>query len=181
MIRRPPRSTLFPYTTLFRSRRRRLRRRSPDLVRAHVGRPDGLEHGAARPLHGALRGCPRRDVDRPRSAALGDEHESGAEPRLRAAGEPLDGVLDLPRGPPARHAARCRTPRTARTAPGLVRKARPRRRAALHLPLRVRIVTPLALRRAAALVVILVAAAAFGLRHPPSQAQPEPAPPLAPD
>src|SRR3712207_8302750 len=26
MIRRPPRSTLFPYTTLFRSRRRRLRR-----------------------------------------------------------------------------------------------------------------------------------------------------------
>src|SRR2546422_4828444 len=31
MIRRPPRSTLFPYTTLFRSRRRRLRppRRSP--------------------------------------------------------------------------------------------------------------------------------------------------------
>src|SRR2546427_1984834 len=25
MIRRPPRSTLFPYTTLFRSRRRRLR------------------------------------------------------------------------------------------------------------------------------------------------------------
>src|SRR2546426_5681695 len=27
MIRRPPRSTLFPYTTLFRSRRRRRRRR----------------------------------------------------------------------------------------------------------------------------------------------------------
>src|SRR5436853_6839768 len=26
MIRRPPRSTLFPYTTLFRSRRRRIRR-----------------------------------------------------------------------------------------------------------------------------------------------------------
>src|SRR2546425_7533277 len=28
MIRRPPRSTLFPYTTLFRSRRRALHRRS---------------------------------------------------------------------------------------------------------------------------------------------------------
>src|SRR3712207_8050991 len=28
MIRRPPRSTLFPYTTLFRSRHRRRRRRS---------------------------------------------------------------------------------------------------------------------------------------------------------
>src|SRR5688572_31982835 len=32
MIRRPPRSTLFPYTTLFRSRRRlRRRRRRPEL------------------------------------------------------------------------------------------------------------------------------------------------------
>src|SRR5256885_11708351 len=29
MIRRPPRSTLFPYTTLFRSRRRLLRRADP--------------------------------------------------------------------------------------------------------------------------------------------------------
>src|SRR5688572_31521869 len=29
MIRRPPRSTLFPYTTLFRSRPRRCGRRSP--------------------------------------------------------------------------------------------------------------------------------------------------------
>src|SRR3712207_7800142 len=29
MIRRPPRSTLFPYTTLFRSRRKRLRRIRP--------------------------------------------------------------------------------------------------------------------------------------------------------
>src|SRR5256885_6070941 len=29
MIRRPPRSTLFPYTTLFRSRYRRLRRKTP--------------------------------------------------------------------------------------------------------------------------------------------------------
>src|SRR6266478_8180299 len=34
MIRRPPRSTLFPYTTLFRSRRlRRLPRRRSDQVR----------------------------------------------------------------------------------------------------------------------------------------------------
>src|SRR2546429_4059472 len=35
MIRRPPRSTLFPYTTLFRSRHRRRRRRP---VRARVHR-----------------------------------------------------------------------------------------------------------------------------------------------
>src|SRR5258705_8447829 len=33
MIRRPPRSTLFPYTTLFRS----LRRRAGDLDRHHLG------------------------------------------------------------------------------------------------------------------------------------------------
>src|SRR3712207_7450594 len=31
MIRRPPRSTLFPYTTLFRSRRLQLRDRSADV------------------------------------------------------------------------------------------------------------------------------------------------------
>src|SRR3712207_7456565 len=36
MIRRPPRSTLFPYTTLFRSRKRVKRRFSSVLV---VGRP----------------------------------------------------------------------------------------------------------------------------------------------
>src|SRR2546425_3662616 len=40
MIRRPPRSTLFPYTTLFRSRSPRLRRPSPagGLVRRRRGR-----------------------------------------------------------------------------------------------------------------------------------------------
>src|SRR3712207_6850983 len=36
MIRRPPRSTLFPYTTLFRSRRRRGAARA---VRGPAGRP----------------------------------------------------------------------------------------------------------------------------------------------
>src|SRR5687768_17968323 len=45
MIRRPPRSTLFPYTTLFRSGRERLRRHFQQLERdvhahAHVGRHD---------------------------------------------------------------------------------------------------------------------------------------------
>src|SRR5476649_2446116 len=37
MIRRPPRSTLFPYTTLFRSRRRA--RRSGQGAREELGRP----------------------------------------------------------------------------------------------------------------------------------------------
>src|SRR6478736_7916832 len=36
MIRRPPRSTLFPYTTLFRSRRARVQRDRPAVVRAPV-------------------------------------------------------------------------------------------------------------------------------------------------
>src|SRR2546422_3389125 len=35
MIRRPPRSTLFPYTTLFRSRRRRGEEIADDLVLEH--------------------------------------------------------------------------------------------------------------------------------------------------
>src|SRR5256885_7524152 len=44
MIRRPPRSTLFPYTTLFRSSRPR--RRSP---RGSCGRSiAGADHGASR-------------------------------------------------------------------------------------------------------------------------------------
>src|SRR2546427_4338071 len=55
MIRRPPRSTLFPYTTLFRSRRSRqlvvpdrdvvevraVPRRASDLIKRRVDEPDG--------------------------------------------------------------------------------------------------------------------------------------------
>src|SRR3712207_8119060 len=36
MIRRPPRSTLFPYTTLFRSDQRPARRRGPDPLGGHL-------------------------------------------------------------------------------------------------------------------------------------------------
>src|SRR5258708_25285928 len=54
MIRRPPRSTLFPYTTLFRSRRgRRLR----------------VPHQAVRPVAG-----PRRGQDR-KSTRLNSSHQ----------------------------------------------------------------------------------------------------------
>src|SRR6476620_12379113 len=38
MIRRPPRSTLFPYTTLFRSRARAQRRRCTDACAGRCGR-----------------------------------------------------------------------------------------------------------------------------------------------
>src|SRR3712207_9468739 len=41
MIRRPPRSTLFPYTTLFRSRGRRRRAAAPRLRRPRDGRSAG--------------------------------------------------------------------------------------------------------------------------------------------
>src|SRR2546422_4297588 len=48
MIRRPPRSTLFPYTTLFRSAFR-LAYRRPDLVRAIVSLEGGPAEAAATP------------------------------------------------------------------------------------------------------------------------------------
>src|SRR6266571_1676377 len=40
MIRRPPRSTLFPYTTLFRSRRAQATRPRPRRGRRAAGRPE---------------------------------------------------------------------------------------------------------------------------------------------
>src|SRR2546430_13284293 len=66
MIRRPPRSTLFPYTTLFRSR--------PELPGRHPRVPALLQRGAglrARAVHGGLHGRPV-PVDRRRS----EEHTS---------------------------------------------------------------------------------------------------------
>src|SRR2546430_3544401 len=51
MIRRPPRSTLFPYTTLFRSRQgRKGQRQKRSRRRRCVGGADGVPHGIrARP------------------------------------------------------------------------------------------------------------------------------------
>src|SRR4051794_41636239 len=58
MIRRPPRSTLFPYTTLFRSRWRRPRRRH----RRRLRRPAGAGRRAAlRRRRAALAGEPRSE------------------------------------------------------------------------------------------------------------------------
>src|SRR3712207_6928951 len=57
MIRRPPRSTLFPYTTLFRSLRRR-----PLLADAHAGR-----------------GLRRLPFDGRRRRGLGGAHRRGPE------------------------------------------------------------------------------------------------------
>src|SRR2546430_10160314 len=48
MIRRPPRSTLFPYTTLFRSLQRRRAQQAPDVIGAK--RRSRRHHRAVPPL-----------------------------------------------------------------------------------------------------------------------------------
>src|SRR2546430_11992607 len=55
MIRRPPRSTLFPYTTLFRSRdrHRRLGARGTGARRSVPGDPTGHYAGGREPARGA--------------------------------------------------------------------------------------------------------------------------------
>src|SRR2546422_6762628 len=68
MIRRPPRSTLFPYTTLFRSaarRRQGVLRQPPELRRSAGGRADGV---------GRLRLAPR--------GHRSEEHTSELQSRL---------------------------------------------------------------------------------------------------
>src|SRR2546427_10980634 len=92
MIRRPPRSTLFPYTTLFRSRgagdgmrrggpRRRLLRRA-----AVRGPPGGLPGGGPRP-GGAVAGAPRaaRQGDRRQARSRGREGRDGRCGAVRGA------------------------------------------------------------------------------------------------
>src|SRR2546427_8385106 len=59
MIRRPPRSTLFPYTTLFRSGRRGLRLRR---LCAH-GRPAARHCGVPRQADAAIRGTLTRSEE----------------------------------------------------------------------------------------------------------------------
>src|SRR2546425_7304442 len=71
MIRRPPRSTLFPYTTLFRSDRggRACRRQRPA---AHPHHTDGAAAAAAPPEHGGALVAARPRARRRRS----EEHTS---------------------------------------------------------------------------------------------------------
>src|SRR3712207_8114922 len=80
MIRRPPRSTLFPYTTLFRSQRRRsaVHRDGPDIVDGEVvtGQRQAADHPAsvARPSARYW----RRDG---RAAPRSEEHTSELQSR----------------------------------------------------------------------------------------------------
>src|SRR5688572_32377696 len=66
MIRRPPRSTLFPYTTLFRSRRRQRYRGNAGEARRQVGQ----RHRPAR------RRCFADDQQMPAGALRSEEHTS---------------------------------------------------------------------------------------------------------
>src|SRR2546426_3005738 len=54
MIRRPPRSTLFPYTTLFRSEDRRLARQRHAKAGVHLDHPEDVDPACAHrpgPVH----------------------------------------------------------------------------------------------------------------------------------
>src|SRR5438309_8007060 len=79
MIRRPPTSTLFPYTTLFRSSRRRRHWRDLVFAESRSAIRSGIEHEAPH-YNGGLR-YPRTAVahahdDRKRSADRSEEHTS---------------------------------------------------------------------------------------------------------
>src|SRR2546429_6125575 len=73
MIRRPPRSTLFPYTPLFRSRRHH---HPPSCRRP---RPSPLVRP---PAPGPVRGRPARRQERGRSRRRSEEHTSELQSRL---------------------------------------------------------------------------------------------------
>src|SRR3989475_6904258 len=84
MIRRPPRSTLFPYTTLFRSGRAREAARVRRAGAGPLGEPDargraqGVREGAPRPVQ-----VPALDRVRGRAAEDGD----GEDPEIQATGD----------------------------------------------------------------------------------------------
>src|SRR3712207_7720877 len=70
MIRRPPRSTLFPYTTLFRSQvHDRLRRRPPLFLREDLRQ---VEPGEA---------APAEDVEHQHAVVRSEEHTSELQSR----------------------------------------------------------------------------------------------------
>src|SRR5690349_23914528 len=70
MLRRPPRSTLFPYTTLFRSRSRR-----------GVVAPPACRPGRPAPAPRSDRAAARRPARRDRRAARSEEHTSELQSR----------------------------------------------------------------------------------------------------
>src|SRR5256885_16786181 len=87
MIRRPPRSTLFPYTTLFRSRAPARYAVQGGRQRAIRDRRENPRH--ARRLHRALAGARRQDQARERRRRQGAARRA---PRGRARAQLVDGT-----------------------------------------------------------------------------------------
>src|SRR3712207_8570391 len=80
MIRRPPRSTLFPYTTLFRSVRDRHRRPDPADADRGAALPPSLRRSLGH--GGALDGVPHARLPRLGQAAVrSEEHTSELQSR----------------------------------------------------------------------------------------------------
>src|SRR3712207_9093296 len=75
MIRRPPRSTLFPYTTLFRSRHRPPQNGLEVVV--SLGMADVDHHGARRrqAIAGELEELAGREIERDVGLAVGVDHD----------------------------------------------------------------------------------------------------------
>src|SRR5438874_7274181 len=75
MIRRPPRSTLFPYTTLFRSSCRRNRPLFPPHLRRGPQTREGNGGSHARPHHATLvAGAGTRTIQDRKSTRLNSSH-----------------------------------------------------------------------------------------------------------
>src|SRR2546422_1436119 len=79
MIRRPPRSTLFPYTTLFRSHAHRRARARPAL--GATGTSSHARLGSRRP-HGRRMTAPTRWPEARATRGRSEEHTSELQSRL---------------------------------------------------------------------------------------------------
>src|SRR2546422_11036932 len=74
MIRRPPRSTLFPYTTLFRSTVDALLKRAEDLARMSYGMSADMDDGALARIEARIEAVKHHEegVERERQLSLLD-------------------------------------------------------------------------------------------------------------
>src|SRR5260370_7901134 len=97
MIRRPPRSTLFPYTTLFRSRTAGPARHVEDQIGSHRGPED--HSSAIRRV-----GLDRLPVERDDERLVPGEFEA-EDPRRRGIDQPKPDALAAPHGKPTGHPA----------------------------------------------------------------------------
>src|SRR3712207_8312677 len=80
MIRRPPRSTLLPYTTLFRSETVGVRRAAEE-VRGTAGRHDA---GGLHRLHRPRLQWVRRQLHHPRQSKVGNNRQDRKSTRLNS-------------------------------------------------------------------------------------------------